>query len=78
MIKEPLSTESRNRYVLTIVNFAKRYPEAVSLAKIDTESIAEALLEIYLRVGFLSEVPSDRGSQFTADLMKVCRLISVK
>ena len=79
MIKEPLSTESRNRYVLTIVNFAKRYPEAVSLAKIDTESIAEALLEIYLRVGFLSEVLSDRGSQFTADLMKeVCRLISVK
>ena len=52
VIKEPLSTESRNRYVLTIVNFAKRYPEAVSLAKIDTESIAEALLEIYSRVWF--------------------------
>ena len=47
------------------------YPEDVALAKTDTETIAEALLEIYSRVRFPSEVLSDRGShEFTADLMK--------
>ena len=72
-------SERGNRYILTVVDFATRYPEAVSLAKMDIETIAETLLEIYLRVGFPSEVLSDRGSQFAADLMKeVCRLTSVK
>ena len=42
-------------------------------------TVAEAPLEIYSRVGFPSEVLSDRGSQFAADRIKeVCRLISVK
>ena len=72
-------SERGNRYILTVVDFATRYPEAVSLAKMDIETIAEALLEIYSRVGFPSEVLSDRGSQFAADRIKeVCRLISVK
>jgi hypothetical protein len=72
-------SEKGNRYILTVVEFAIRYPEAVLLAKIDTESISEALLEIHSSVGFPSEVLSDRGCQFTADLMKeICRLISVK
>jgi hypothetical protein len=72
-------SEKGNRYIFTVVDFATRYPEAEPLSKIDTESIAEALLVIFPRVGFPSEVLSDRGSQFTADLMKeICRLISVK
>jgi hypothetical protein len=58
-------SEKGNRYILTVVDFATRYPVAVQLAKIDTESIAEALLEIYSRVGFPSEVLSDSGSQCT-------------
>lgn len=68
-----------NRYILTVVDYATRYPEAVALAKIDTETVAEALLEVFCRVGFPKEILSDRGTQFTSDLMKeVSRLVRIK
>ncbi len=74
----PMS-EAGNRYILTVVDYATRYPEAVPLKKIETERISEALLEIFSRVGFPKEVLSDRGTQFTSDLMKeVSRLVSIK
>ena len=37
-------------------SYATRYPEAVPLKKITTEAVAEALLDIYSRVGILEEV----------------------
>ncbi len=55
-------SERKNRYILTIVDFATRYPEAIALPSIHTEVVAEALLEVYSRVGFPSEVLSDIGS----------------
>ena len=33
-----------NRYILTIVDFATNYPEAVALPMIETDRVAEALL----------------------------------
>ena len=62
-----------------MVDFATRYPEAVALPKIETERVADALLDVFCRVGFPKEILSDRGSQFTADMMKeVCRLVCIK
>ena len=72
-------SEKGNWYILTVVDFATRYPEAVALPKIETESVAEALLEVFSRVGFPKEMLSDRGTQFTSDMMKeVSRLVSTK
>lgn len=71
--------DSRNRYILTIVDYATRYPEAVPLKTIETERIAEALLEVFSRVGFPKEILSDQGTQFTSELMaEVARLVSIK
>ena len=68
-----------NRYILTVVDYATRYPEAVALPRIESERIAEALLEIFSRVGFPSEILSDRGTQFTSELMaEVSRLVSIR
>ena len=73
------ASERGNKYILTVVDYCTRYPEAVPLKSIDTESVAEALVNIYSRVGIPREVLSDRGSQFTSEVMKeVCRLLSVK
>ena len=73
------STERGNRYILTLVDYATRYPEAIALANIDTSTVAEALLTIYSRIGFPEEVLSDMGTQFTSGLMReICRLISVR
>ena len=68
-----------NQYILTVVDYAIRYPEAIALPKIETERVVEALLEVFSQVGLPQEVPSNQGTQFTSDLMKeVCRLIAMK
>ena len=61
---DPLS-ERGHRYILTIVDVASRFPEAVPLKRNDTPATADALF-------------SNRGIQFPSDLMKeVFRLVSV-
>ena len=68
-----------HRWILTVVDYATRYPEAVPLKTISTEAVAEALIEIFSRVGIPKEVVSDQGSQFVSDVMKeVSRLLSLK
>ncbi|XP_063959750.1 uncharacterized protein LOC135155081 [Lytechinus pictus] len=74
----PMTTK-KNRYILTIVDYASRYPEAVALPNIETTTVAEAMVEVFCRVGVPQEILTDRGSQFTSDMMKeVSRLLSIK
>ncbi|XP_070550990.1 uncharacterized protein [Ptychodera flava] len=42
-------TDKGNRYILTVVDYATRYPEAVPLKRITTEVVAEALYVLDLR-----------------------------
>ncbi|KAK6177725.1 hypothetical protein SNE40_015770 [Patella caerulea] len=56
-------TDKGKRYILTLVDFAIRYPEAVALKTIETEQVAEALVEIFSRIGFPREILSDKGTQ---------------
>ncbi|XP_070174493.1 uncharacterized protein [Littorina saxatilis] len=77
----PLSppSEEGHRYILSVIDIATRYPEAIPLKNIDTVSVAEALLGVFARMGFPSEILSDRGSQFTSDMMKeILRLLAIK
>ena len=74
----PPSAEG-HRYVLTIIDYATRYPEAIPLKTIDSITIAEALITVFARVGIPKEILSDRGKQFTSDLMgEIHKLLSVK
>ena len=46
---------------------------------ISTSTVAEALLEIFSRVGLPERIHSDRGSQFTSEMMReVYRLLNVQ
>ena len=72
-------SEEGHRYILTLVDFSTRYPEAVPLTKIDTETVAEALVDIFSRLGVPEEILSDLGTQFVSDYIKeVTRLPSIK
>ena len=68
-----------NRYILVLVDYATRYPEAVALPTIDTKTIADALVNIFSRVGLPDELLTDQGSNFTSELMQdVCKLLQIR
>jgi hypothetical protein len=54
-------TDRGNRYILTLVYVATRYPEAVALRGIETERVAEALVDIFCKIGVPKEMLSTKG-----------------
>ena len=77
----PLSppSEEKHTHILSIIDVATRYPEAVPMKKIDSVSVAEALFTVFSRMGFPEEIQSDNGSQFTSEMMKEFqKLLSIK
>ncbi|KAK7094305.1 hypothetical protein V1264_007945 [Littorina saxatilis] len=76
-IKPP--SEEGHRWVLTLVDYATRYPESVPLNKVDTETVAEALVDIFSRIGVPEEILTDLGTQFVSECMEeVNRLLSIR
>ena len=63
-------TKKGNKYILTMMDFATRYPEAIPLRRIDAATVAETLCETFTRLGLPEEMLSDQGSNFTSTLMK--------
>nr|XP_054919016.1 uncharacterized protein LOC129380871 [Dermacentor andersoni] len=81
MLVGPIQPPSKhgNRYILTLMDYATRYSDAVALPSIETERVAVALVEMFSRFGVANEVLSDRGTNFTSDLMmEVARLLSAR
>ena len=52
-----------------MVDMATTWAEATPLRKITTDKVAEALFDIFTRVGFPKEIQSDRGHQFMSHLL---------
>ena len=52
------STERGHRYILTLIDMASRYPDAVPLRDIHTETVADALLDMYSRIGIPRRIHS--------------------
>ncbi|XP_054925300.1 uncharacterized protein [Dermacentor andersoni] len=68
-----------NRYILTLVDFATRYPDAIALPSIDSATVAEGLIEMFSRIGFPREILCDQASCFTSDLMReINDLLAIK
>lgn len=64
----PASSQG-HKYILTLIDFATGFPDALLLKDIDSVFVDEALLVIFSRVGIPREILSDRGTQFTSKLM---------
>ncbi|XP_069835633.1 uncharacterized protein [Dendropsophus ebraccatus] len=72
-------SSSGKSYILTVVDYATRYPEAVALSSIRADKVADALLTIFSRVGFPKEMLTDQGTQFMSNLMEcLCKKIQVQ
>ena len=73
------ASDKGHRHILISVDYATLHPEAVPLKNINTETVAEALLDMYSRVGVPEEVLSDLGTQFALDCMKeASRLLFIR
>ncbi len=57
------------RYILTIVDYGTRFPEAVPLKSTSSQDVADALLGVFARVGIPNELLTDRGANFCGELM---------
>ena len=63
-------TKKGNEYLLTILDMASRFPEAIPLRNIRAPTIIDALTVFFTRYGLPQEVQSDRGSNFTSSLFQ--------
>ena len=62
-------TDKGHKYILTIVDYGSRYPDAILLSTITSEVVADALVEYFSRVGLPEEILTDRGSNFNNQLI---------
>ena len=66
------------RYALTTICMASRWPEVYPLNNIETESIANGLVEFMCRNGIPNKVLTDHGTQFTSNVMQqTCQMLGI-
>ena len=67
-------TRSGNKYVLTICDYATKYPEAIPLPSIEAERIAKELVIVFSRMG----IPKESGHHFMSTLLQeVYQLLNI-
>lgn len=65
-------------YILVVMYYATRFPRAISLRSASARNITIEFLKIYARVGLLSEILTDQGTNFTSQLLReVCNLLGI-
>ncbi len=72
-------TKRGHKFILTVMDFATRYPEAIPLRRTDAATVAEALCGVFTRLGIPEEILSDQGSNFMSELLrKVLELLQIQ
>ena len=76
----PLPKTSRgHRYILVMVDYATRYPEALPLRAATAKAVARELMLLFSRVGIAREILTDQGSCFILRVLKeLLSLLQVK
>ena len=91
IIKEPLGriamdivgplkrSKKGNKYILVLMGYATKWPEAFPLRNILTETIVESLVEVTTRLGVPSELLTDNGTNFFSRVMQqFCTMMGMK
>ncbi|KAG6930517.1 retrotransposable element, partial [Chelydra serpentina] len=58
------------QYILVMVDYATRFPEAIPLQSITARTIAGQLVKVFARVGLPREILTDQGTNFTSRLLE--------
>lgn len=59
-------TKRGNRFILTVMDFSSRYPEAFPMRKVDAPSVCDNLIQLFSRFGLPQQLLSDNGSNFVS------------
>jgi hypothetical protein len=69
-------TKAGNQYILVVKCALTRYAEIIAIPNKEARTVAQALVkEIYLRHGSIGTLISDRGTEFTNEIMKNVSII---
>ena len=72
-------TKSQNEYLLTIICRSTRFPEAIPLRSLKTNSIPKALIKFFTLFGPPKSIQSDQGTNFMAPaFQKVMNQLGIK
>ena len=72
-------TKQGNKYLLTLMDYASKYPEAIPLKRVDAKTVVDSLLQVFSQVGIPEEILTDQGSYFMSNLMsELFKLLGVK
>ena len=68
-----------NQYISVVCDYATRWPEAMPLKYIDAQHVAEELMALFSRVGVPREILTDKGMNFTSNLLaEIYLLLHIK
>ena len=62
--KGPLPSETKNKYILTVIDEYSRYPFAIPCPDITAGTVCKELYQLFSLFGVASYIHSDRGSSF--------------
>ena len=66
------------RFVLTAIDMASKWPEAIPLRSITARAVAQGMVEVFSRTGIPLQLLTDQGSQFVGSLVShLCRDLSI-
>ena len=76
----PLPKSARgHQYILVILDYATRYPEAIPLRKATSRHIAHELFQLSSSLGIPKEILTDQGSPFMSRVMaEFCKFLKIK
>lgn len=69
VVGELSRSTSGYKYILSIVDYSTRYPEAILLRTTSSKAVADALIQYFSKIGIPDERVSDQGSNFLSKLM---------
>nr|XP_015210947.1 PREDICTED: uncharacterized protein LOC107078390 [Lepisosteus oculatus] len=74
-----IRTTKGHQYILVIVDYATRYPEAIPLRAATAKNIARELVQLFALVGIPKEILTDQGTPFMSKVMRdLCKLLGIQ
>ena len=72
-------TKAGNKYILVLMDYATKWPEAFALRNVTAETIVNCLIEVTARIEVPQELLTDNGSNFMSKVMKkYCSMTGIK